>query len=74
MVTPYLLACLLRVHPLRSQYLFWHHESSLFLLCLLSAAETIVLVKYSTAYEITLTIDQGRTHCVYLLVFVCVNQ
>lgn len=40
----------------------------------LSGAETITLVKYSTAYEITLTIDQGRTHVVYVLVFVCVNQ
>lgn len=39
-----------------------------------SSDETIILVKSSTAYEITLTIDQGRTHRVCLLVFVCVNQ
>lgn len=40
----------------------------------LFGAETITLVKYSAEYEITLAIDQGRTHGVYVLVFVRVNQ
>lgn len=65
----YLLACRVRVHPLRSWSLFCHQELKL-LFFTMSDADMVTLVLYFTTWEITLTIDKGRTQCGYVLVFV----